>query len=165
MTSQPGYQTITMHILPNISRSKCNQTVKFDQLIQYNKMFLFKNHAENESGRLVLDLFNFFKKPLYQVKASGLQLSFTKFRQPSNWHTIKLSCIKLYPHIRSILIFFRKDFGNGVCLFLHHILCMIFQEKYFSFYILFTDQISLSDCFYFLRYWVICVLQSFVSSL
>ena len=60
MTSQPGYQTITMHILPNISRSKCNQTMKFDQLIQYNKMFLFKNHAENQSGKLVLDLFNFF---------------------------------------------------------------------------------------------------------
>ena len=41
MTSQPGYQTITMHILPNISRSKCNQTVKFDQLIQYNKINVF----------------------------------------------------------------------------------------------------------------------------
>ena len=34
--------------------------------------------------------------------------------------------------------------------------CMIFDEKYFSRYNLFTDQISLSDCLYFLRYWAIC---------
>ena len=36
MTSQPGSQTIAIHILPNISRSKGNQTIKFDQLIEYN---------------------------------------------------------------------------------------------------------------------------------
>ena len=34
MTSQPGYQTIVIHILPNISRSKGNQTMKFGQLIE-----------------------------------------------------------------------------------------------------------------------------------
>ena len=31
MTSQPGQQTILIHILPNISRSKGNQTMKFGQ--------------------------------------------------------------------------------------------------------------------------------------
>ena len=46
--------------------------------------------------------------------------------------------------------------------FLHHILCMIFQEKCLSCYILLTDQILLFDCVYFLRYWSICVLQLFV---
>ena len=30
-------------------------------------------------------------------------------------------------------------------------------------YILITDQISSSDCLYFLRYWAICVLQLFVN--
>ena len=41
-------------------------------------MFFFKNHAENEAGRLVsgLSLFCFLKKLLYELKASGLQLSF-----------------------------------------------------------------------------------------
>ena len=34
MTSQPGLQTITIHILPNISQSKEHQTVKFDQLLE-----------------------------------------------------------------------------------------------------------------------------------
>ena len=36
MTSQPGQQTIVIHILLNISRSKSNQTLKFGQLIEYN---------------------------------------------------------------------------------------------------------------------------------
>ena len=36
MTSQPGQQTIAIHILPNISRGKGNQTMKFGQLTDYN---------------------------------------------------------------------------------------------------------------------------------
>ena len=36
MTLQPGKQTITIHILPNISRSKCNQRIKFGQLIEHS---------------------------------------------------------------------------------------------------------------------------------
>ena len=39
---------------------------------------------------------------------------------------------------------------------------IIFQEKCFV-YILFIEQMSLSDCLYFIRYWVISVLQLFVS--
>ena len=38
-----------------------------------------------------------------------------------------------------------------------------FQEKRFSCYILLTDQISLSDCLYFSKYWAICVSQLFDS--
>ena len=36
ITSQTGKQIITMHILPNISRSKDNQAGDFGQLIEYN---------------------------------------------------------------------------------------------------------------------------------
>ena len=39
MTSQPGLQTIAIHILSNISRSKGNQTMKFGQLIEYNEKY------------------------------------------------------------------------------------------------------------------------------
>ena len=35
MTSQPRKQIIAIHILPNITRSKGNLTMKFDQLIKY----------------------------------------------------------------------------------------------------------------------------------
>ena len=41
MTSQPGYQSIVIHILPNISRSKGNQTMKFGQLIECNMINIF----------------------------------------------------------------------------------------------------------------------------
>ena len=41
MTPQPGLQAIAIHILPNISQSKGNQTMKFGQLIQYNKRNIF----------------------------------------------------------------------------------------------------------------------------
>ena len=35
-----------------------------------------KEHTGNEIRKIVPDLFLFFKKPLNEVKASGLQLSF-----------------------------------------------------------------------------------------
>ena len=37
MTSQSGLQTIVIHILPNISQRKDNQSMKIGQLIEYNK--------------------------------------------------------------------------------------------------------------------------------
>ena len=43
-------------------------------------MLLFRNHAENEAGRLVLDLSLFFKNALCEIKAGGLKLSFNIFR-------------------------------------------------------------------------------------
>ena len=41
MVSQPGKQTIAIHIWSNISRSKGNQTMKFGQLIEYNRKKYF----------------------------------------------------------------------------------------------------------------------------
>ena len=41
MTSQPGKQTVAIHILPNVSRNKCNQTMKFRQLIECNMRNIF----------------------------------------------------------------------------------------------------------------------------
>ena len=54
MTSQPGKQTITIHISPNISKRKSNQTMKFGQLIEYNmkNIFFLKNHTQNVVEKL-----------------------------------------------------------------------------------------------------------------
>ena len=41
MTSQTEKQISTVHILPNISRSKDNQTMKFVQLIEHNMRNIF----------------------------------------------------------------------------------------------------------------------------
>ena len=48
MTSQLGKQTIAVHILSNISRSKSNQTIKFDQLIESNMRNFFKKTYSKE---------------------------------------------------------------------------------------------------------------------
>ena len=137
--------------------------MKLSRLIDNNKRNTFlQKLCRNEAGRLVPDLFLFFKYALYEVKASDLQLNFNIFRQPSTQDSIKTNGIKLQtidPEICSILIFQRKVWYQ----FLHHNLCMIFREKFFSCYILLTDQISLSDCLYCSTYWVICVLQLFVT--
>ena len=44
------------------------------------EIFFIKKNSENEAGRLVADLFLFFKKALYEVTASGLQVSFNILR-------------------------------------------------------------------------------------
>ena len=61
-------------------------------------MFSLKNNAENDAGRLDSELFLFLIKVLYEVKVSGLQLSFNIYIyiSPSNWHTIKSNCISLW---------------------------------------------------------------------
>ena len=41
MASQPGKQIFAIHILPNISRSKSNQAIKFRQLIDNNVRNIF----------------------------------------------------------------------------------------------------------------------------
>ena len=67
------WKTITTNTLPNISRSKYNETMNFGQFMEYSKRnIFFKNHAENEARRLVTDFFSFLKKALYDMKTSGL---------------------------------------------------------------------------------------------
>ena len=61
ITSQPGLQIVTIHILPNILRSKDKQTMKFCQVTEYNKRNIFLQKS-------VPDLFLVFKKTLYEVK-------------------------------------------------------------------------------------------------
>ena len=42
LTSQPGKQTIAVHIVVTISQSKGNQTMKLGKLIEYNKKNIFR---------------------------------------------------------------------------------------------------------------------------
>ena len=70
MTSQIGQQIVTRHILPNISRRKDNQAIKFGQLIEKESR---RKCGRETSSRPV---FVFFKKALYKVKRSGQHFSF-----------------------------------------------------------------------------------------
>ena len=51
MTSQAGKQTIAIHVLTNISRSKGNQTMKFGQLIEYDMRTIFLEKSFSKCGR------------------------------------------------------------------------------------------------------------------
>ena len=60
MTSQPGQQTVAIHIFPNISQSQNNQTMKLGQLTQNNRRNIFIQKLYRKwAGRLVPDLFLF----------------------------------------------------------------------------------------------------------
>ena len=72
ITSKTGKQTMATHMLPNISKSKVSQTMKFVQLIEYNRI-IFPEILQK------LDLFLFFKIALFEVKASGEHLNFNIF--------------------------------------------------------------------------------------
>ena len=51
ITSHTGWQTFTIHILPKISWSKGNQTIKFGQLIEYNKKKYFPSKSKQKMNQ------------------------------------------------------------------------------------------------------------------
>ena len=51
MTSQSGKQTSAIHILPNISRGKRYQTMKFGLLIGYNMSNIIVKKSYAKCGR------------------------------------------------------------------------------------------------------------------
>ena len=56
--SQVGKQTVAIHILQNISRNKGHQTIKCDQLIEYNMRNVLPENPQNVVEKLVLDPFH-----------------------------------------------------------------------------------------------------------
>ena len=50
MTSQAGQQTITIHRLTNIPRSKDNQAMKIGQLLEYNLWNIFLEKSYRKCG-------------------------------------------------------------------------------------------------------------------
>ena len=62
MTLQPGKQKIAKHILPNISRSKGNHTMKFFQLIEHNMINTFFEQSYTKCGEETIT------KPFQKIK-------------------------------------------------------------------------------------------------
>ena len=71
------HNLVNKHILPNISWSKSNQTIKLGQVTEHNNSNIFllnsckKSGSETSSRPLFV-----FRKALYDVKASDLQSGF-----------------------------------------------------------------------------------------
>ena len=148
-------KTIAIHILPDISRSEGNQAMKFDQSMEYNMRNIFlKNHAKNVVGKLFLDPFlkkqhwayflinslKSYKVCFYCMLIWGLSIHIK--------NKLQTTCFYL---IQSFFFMKVKEVWTwSPCL----IFCMIFEEKYFSCYIL----LLYSRCLHCVRYLVIYVL-------
>ena len=65
--SQPGKQKIAIHILPNISSSIGNQTMKFDQLIEYNLNIFVQKSYTKCAGEII-------PRPLSKKQKLGISL-------------------------------------------------------------------------------------------
>ena len=66
MKSQPEKQIIAIHILPNISKSRGNQILKFDQLIEYNMTKNFLEKSYKKCGRETISRL-FSKKSKFSI--------------------------------------------------------------------------------------------------
>ena len=65
MTSQAGQQIMTVQVLPNISRSKGNQVIKFGHLKKYSMRSIFLEKLSRKLGSETISRpFLFFKKAL-----------------------------------------------------------------------------------------------------
>ena len=80
-------QVIIFLILLDISRSKENQTMKFDQLIENNLRIFFSSKLMRKMRQgvyfrnlLLGPLFVFFEKDVYKTKATNQRVSFNIFR-------------------------------------------------------------------------------------
>ena len=145
MTSQPGQPTIVIQTLPNVSRSKDNQTMKFGQLKEYNVRNIFLEKSCTRYGRET--------RPRPFSGKSKISISLD--RQSKVLHSLfSLNPNLLLKYIETtlqttcfylIISIFKIQRGLELvspCL----IFCIIFEGKYFSCYSLLIDQVSLPSC-------------------
>ena len=86
MTSQPGWWTIAIHILTNISRSKSHRAMTFGQLMDRNmkNMLFLKNQTQNAIEILFPD--RFFKNQNWAyIWINILKFHTAYFYGTSNW--------------------------------------------------------------------------------
>ena len=157
MTSQTGKQTIAIHILPNISRSKGNQAMKTGQLIEYNmrNIFLEKPYTKRV-GETIPRLFPKLSKLSISLD-NCLKFYTVCFYCMPRWglsKLLKLGCRPLAFTSYNAFLKNKKEFGTSF----PASFSAWFWRKHFSCYILLTDQISFSGCLYFVRYCAICIL-------
>ena len=145
MTSKLGKQTVITNIFPDILLSKGNQTMKFGRLIK-DKFFL-KRHTQNVMQKLIPN--NVLKNQNWAYIPGFMVLSFIKFRKVWKYQNI-LKLNLLLPH--KVKKRRRKLKLKLVSLpqFSHY----FYRKIFFTLYSI-NDQISLSDCHYFLWYLVI----------
>ena len=128
-----------MHILPNIIRSRGYQTMKFGQLIKYNiRNFFLEKSYKQCSGESIPKPFSRKSKWAYLWINSFILFVFSVCKVEDYQNMLKLSC---RPLLLPDKTFLKMQNRSENSLLPHW--CDI----------LLTDQIYLSDCLYFVRYW------------
>ena len=113
MTSQAGQKIIITLKLPNISRRKGNQYMKFCQLIKYNMRNIFLQILCRKWGTETSSwsLFIFLKKLCIRWKQVVSTLGLINFRRPRLRHTINTKFISFQTvgsEICSIVTFYYR---------------------------------------------------------
>ena len=90
MTSKTGKETITIHMLLDISRNKGTQTMKFGQLIEYNMGHNFLEKSGTKYGGKAIP------KPFSKIQNIYLCISRLIFIQFSFYFMLKSRPIKIY---------------------------------------------------------------------
>ena len=152
---------LTTHILRNIPRSKGNQTMNFGQFMEYNRNVFLKRWYRKCGGETSL-------KPFCKISKWGISLDqhsarlhslFLLYVQVEGYQSIlKLRCWPL-TFTSSKAFRNKKSPGTSVAASFSPpfaLPAMIFDEKYFSCYVLLTDQFHC--LIVFLRYCAICIL-------
>ena len=125
------------------------------------RIFFLKNHIQIVMEKLIPGTF-FLKSKLrisLDQQSDNLHLLLLLYVHVADYQNIlKLMCWSFA--FTSYKVVVKKEIWT---MSPHLIFSMIFFKKNCLHHTLLTDQISISDCLYFLRYWVICVLQLFVS--
>ena len=162
MTSQLGWQTITIHILSNIWRSKDNQAMKFGQLIKYKMIYIFlqtlyRKWIRKTSSRPLF----IFKKSFIKGKSKWTTVYFQYLSIARNlaYNKSKLyKTLKYWSRDMHNVDFLEKglwivSLAHFVYEFSRKMLLLLYSTKW---------PISFFVRLYFLIYWAICVLQLFV---
>ena len=136
-----------------ISQEVSNQTIKFGQLIEYNRRNIthekwYKKCGGEASPRLFHKKWKLrisldqHSKMLYRLLLLCVQVEVYQ-----NILKLRYLLPALTLHTYSFSKKQKEAWNESFCLTFG----IIFEEKYFSYRTLLTDQISLSYCFYFLR--------------
>ena len=144
MTSQLWKQTIAIHILPNISRSKENQIMKFGQLTEYNMINVFLEKSFTKYGGTIPRPFPEKSKlniSLVQQSKVLYNLNFIVCHVEGYRNILKLICRPLASTSSKAFLRNKKMLQNKTKLVPCLIFCIDVKKKYISCYILLTDQI------------------------
>ena len=142
-----------MDIFPSISRSKDNQTMKFGKLTEKHKKHFswkimhrmrWRNYSQTLFWRKKIEHKSFIQFVFLHAKLRNIR---------------KLSYRPLAVTLYLAFSFLKKQKTNKdlELVSLPHYLYNFWKKIYLSSYILFVDQVSLSDYLYFVRYWAMSV--------